>query len=68
MRLRLRLMSWWGGKNNMNKLAKSISRYETEATMSSIETLVKISKKLKKTSEVFLEEEGIMKILKEEAK
>lgn len=48
MRLRLRLMSWWGGKNNMNKLAKSISRYETEATMSSIKTLVKISKKLKK--------------------
>lgn len=39
----------------MNKFAKSISRYETEATMPSIETLIKISKMLKKPAGYFLE-------------
>ncbi|MBU4245917.1 MAG: helix-turn-helix domain-containing protein [Nanoarchaeota archaeon] len=35
---------------------KSISRYETGATMPSIETLIKIAKVLKKPAGYFLEE------------
>jgi len=37
---------------------KSISRYENGISMPSIETLVKISKVLKKSTSYFLEEQG----------
>ena len=40
----------------INAKQKSISRYETGATIPSIETLVKISKVLKKPAGYFLEE------------
>ncbi|MCK5492503.1 MAG: helix-turn-helix transcriptional regulator [Candidatus Omnitrophica bacterium] len=40
----------------INAKQKSISRYETGATVPSIETLVKISKVLKKPAGYFLEE------------
>ncbi|MFH1505281.1 MAG: helix-turn-helix transcriptional regulator [Candidatus Omnitrophota bacterium] len=39
----------------INTLQKSISRYETGASVPSIETLVKISKALKKSAGYFLE-------------
>lgn len=40
----------------INAKQKSISRYETGASLPSIETLVKIAKALKKTAGYFLEE------------
>ena len=41
----------------INTLQKSISRYETGVSVPSIETLVKISKALKKPAGYFLEEQ-----------
>jgi transcriptional regulator with XRE-family HTH domain len=43
--------------NKINAKQKSISRYETGASMPSIATLVKIAKVLKKPAGYFLEEE-----------
>ena len=45
-----------GKLKKINAKQKSISRYETGATMPSIETLVKIAKVLKKPASYFLEE------------